>query len=334
MTTKKFEQMTTKKLNALLATATDAERVEIEKVLATREQAQKPNGCYEAEPEEALTPEQEAMVAEAEVNNGKVKASAHLSDEERHALAEQLKENVGHRCQVVPFNTAEWIEGYIAGVMEEKRSNKVMYAIKLNDGRRIVKVHDSNLLKIFDEVVTIEKKPRSYKTSEPKGEWAAEAIAEAIDKVKGNVGKLVTFAGFRSEVTEAGRITGLVPEKRAQTVLYRIEVPAPTEEQPDAIKIVHKTCTNSGLVIAEDFDEIGAEINAKFIERREKMVVRQAATPQDRVAKCEEALAKAQEKLARVQEEVNARLAQLEDAKKDLAEYLAATEASAEEPLD
>ena len=42
MATKKFSQMTTKKLNALLATASDEDKAEIEAVLAAREQAQAP----------------------------------------------------------------------------------------------------------------------------------------------------------------------------------------------------------------------------------------------------------------------------------------------------
>lgn len=304
---KKFEQMTSKKLNAIKEIATAAERAEIERILAARSQSQEDK-------------------KEAEVIPNKI--SLRMTDEERRALAEQLRRNIGHRCQVVPFNTAEWFSGYIAGIIEDKHTNKIMYAIKLDDGRRIVKVHNSNLLKIFEEVMTSVKIPRSYRTGEPKTEWTPEYIAEAMAKVAPNVGKLVTFTGFRSESMLTGRITGLVPEKRAQTILYRIEVPAPTKEQPDAIKVVHKVCMAPGLTIAEEFDEIGEGINAKFLERRERAVIRQTATPQDRVVKCEEALAKAKEKLSRVQEEVNARIEQLEDAKKDLAEFLAKEEAA------
>ena len=90
-----------------------------------------------------------------------------MTDEERHVLAEELKKNVNHRCQAVPFNTAEWVDGYIAGVIEEKRSNKVLYAIKTDDGRRIVKVYDSNLVHILDEVVEPEKKARVRKAKDP-----------------------------------------------------------------------------------------------------------------------------------------------------------------------
>ena len=329
MATKNYEQMTTKKLNALKASANEQELAAIEAVLAAREQAQKPNGLYEAEPEEALTPEQEAIVAEAEANGGKVKASSRMTDDERKALAEELKVNIGHKCQVVPFNTVEWVNGYIAGIMEEKRANKVLFAIKTEDGRRIVKVHDSKLLRIFEEVVTIEKKPRSYKTGEPKGEWTSEAIDKALSEVMGNVGKTVTFVQGRGEEnseTITGRITGLVPEKRAQTVLYRIEVSAPTEENPDAVKVMHKTIGSSSLVIAEEFDEEGAKFNAKYVARREKALSRVGATPEDRVAKCEENLKKAIERLEKIQEEVKARTEQLEEAKQELAAYHASLE--------
>ena len=51
-------------------------------------------------------------------------------------------------------------------MIEEKRSNKVLYAIKTDDGRRIIKVHDSNLVRILDEVVEPEKKARARKAKD------------------------------------------------------------------------------------------------------------------------------------------------------------------------
>ena len=174
MATMKFSQMTTKKLNALLATASDEDKKAIEAVLAAREQAQAPAApaAPEATAEETqLSPEEKAAIKAAEENGGlnpfynghkaTQEKKPKMTDEDRHALAEELKKNVNHRCQAVPFNTAEWVDGYIVGVIEEKRSNKVLYAIKTDDGRRIVKVHDSNLVRILDEVVEPEKKARA-----------------------------------------------------------------------------------------------------------------------------------------------------------------------------
>lgn len=374
MTTKKFSQMTTKKLNALLATASDEDKKAIEAVLAAREQAQAPAApaAPEATAEETpavpaseeetpLTPEEEAALKAAEENGGvnpmytgrTAERKPKASDEECHALAEKLKaEVVNHRCKAVPFNTVEWVDGYIAGVIEEKRNNKVLLAIKTDDGRRIVKVHDSNLIRILDETIEPEKKTRAGrkpKDASEKVEWTPEAIAEEVNEVIGNVGKTVEFEKYRTTDENGeehiemvvGRIVTIVPDKRSQRLLYRISVPTPIEGNPLATKIMHRVVKAGGIKIAEEFDEEGARLNAKYLERREAVAIRTSLTPQDRVLRCEENLKKAEEKLQKAQEELEARKKQFEEAKKGLDKYLATqqgvseapAEASAEEPL-
>lgn len=354
MATKKFNQMTTKKLNALMATASDEDKAAIEAVLAAREQAQVPAAIEETAEETPLTPEEEAAIKAAEENGGlnplyngskaTQEKKLKMTDEERHALAEELKANINHRCQAVPFNTAEWVDGYIAGVIEEKRSNKVLYAIKTDDGRRIVKVHDSNLVRILDEVIVPEKKVRAHKVKNggiEKVEWTPEAIAEEVNKVIGNVGKGVAIEKYRTTdengeehiETISGRIVAIVPDKRSQRLLYRISVPTPVEGNPLAAKIMHKVVTSEGLQIAEEFDAEGQELNAKYCNRREAAAARTPLTPQDRVIRCEENLKKAEEKLHKATEELEAKKKQLEEAKTELDAYLAAQtgEAPAEE---
>lgn len=356
MATKKFSQMTTKKLNALLATASDEDKKAIEAVLAAREQAQTPAApaapeatteetpvAPASEEETQLSPEEEAAIKAAEENDGlnpfyngskaTQEKKPKMTDEDRHALAEELKKNINHRCQAVPFNTIEWVDGYIAGVIEEKRSNRVLYAIKTDDGRRIIKVHGSNLVRILDEVVEPEKKARTRKAKDPadKVEWAPEAIAEEVNEVIGNVGKMVEFEKYRitdengEEHVEmvVGRIVAIVPDKRAQRLLYRISVPAPIEGNPLATKTMHKIVKAEGIKIAEEFDEEGAQLNAKYLERREAAAIRTPLTPQDRVIRCEENVKKAEEKMQKAQEELEAKKKQLEDAKNELDEYLA-----------
>lgn len=382
MATKKFAQMRTKSLKALLETASEEDKVAIEAVLAEREKAEKAKAAAAETPVETpaeapaetpvfeeetpLTPEEEAALKAAEENCGvnpmytgrTAEKKPKASDEERHALAEKLKaEVVNHRCQAVPFNTAEWVDGYIAGVIEEKRSNKVLLAIKTDDGRRIVKVHDSNLVRILDETIEPEKKTRAGrkpKDASEKIEWTPEAIADEVNEIIGNVGKTVEIEKYRTtdpetgeekvEVT-VGRIVAIVPDKRAQRLLYRISVPTPVEGNPLAAKTMHKVVKAEGLKIAETFDAEGEELNKKYCERREAAATRTSLTPQDRVLCCEENLKKAEEKLQKAQEELEAKKKQLEKAKKELDEYLAAqqgafeapaeapAEASAEEPL-
>ena len=352
MATVKFSQMTTKKLNALLATASDEDKKAIEAVLTAREQATKPAaekisiptpGPVEDVLINEVSPEEEAAIKAAEENGGinpmyngsksTLEKKPKMTDEERHALAEELKKNVNHRCQAVPFNTAEWVDGYIAGVIEEKRSGKILYAIKTDDGRRIVKVHDSNLIRILDEVIEPEKKTRTHKAKDPADEveWTPEAIAEEINEVIGNVGKTIELEKYRTtdengeEYAEViiGRIVAIVPDKRAKRLLYRISVPVPVEGNPLATKTMHKVVKAEGIKIAEEFDKEGAQLNAKYTERREAAAARTPLTPQDRYIRCEENVKKAEEKLQKAQEELEAKKKQLEDAKKELDEYLA-----------
>lgn len=357
MTTKKFSQMTTKKLNALLATASDEDKKAIEAVLAAREQAQAPAApaapevtteetpaAPEATTEETqLSLEEEAAIKAAEENGGlnslyngsktTQEKKPKMTDEERHTLAEELKKNVNHRCQAVPFNTVEWADGYITGVIEEKRSNRVLYAIKTDDGRRIIKVHDSNLVRVLDELVEPKKRVRIRKAKDPvdKVEWTPEAIAEEVNEVIGNVGKTVEFEKYRTtdengeEHIEmvSGRIVAIMPDKRTQRLLYRISVPAPIEGSPLATKTMYRVVTTEGLLIAEEFDKEGAQLHAKYLERREAAAIRTPLTFQDRVIRCEENVKKAKEKLQKAQEELEAKKKQLEDAKEELDEYLA-----------
>lgn len=344
MTTEKFAQMTTKKLNALMATASDEDKKAIEAVLAAREQAQAP-----AAEETPLTPEEEAAIKAAEENDGlnplyngskaTQEKKPKMTDEERHTLAEELKKNINHCCQAVPFNTAEWVDGYIVGVIEEKRSNKVLYAIRTDDGRRIVKVHDSNLVRIFDEVVEPEKKVHTRKAKDgnvEKVEWTQEAIATAVNEIIGNVGKVVKFEKYRVTDPETGeekieynegRIVAIVPDKRAHRFLYRISIPAPIEGNLFATKIMHRV-TTADLEIAEEFDAEGENLNKKYRERRETAATRTPLTPQDRFVKCEEALKKAEEKLQKATEEMEAKKQQFEDARKELGKWLANQDAN------
>lgn len=329
MVTKNFSQMTTKKLNALLETANEQDRVKIQKVLNAREQVKAQ--AEETEDEVPLTPEEQAMLDAAELNGGinpmytPKDKSPKMSNDECEALAAELKEkNMHHKCQVVPFNTIEWADGYIAGVLHEKRSNKVMYQIKLDDGRKLVKVHDSKMLRIFDEIVTIERAPRKVK--EPRAEWAPEIIEKLSNEAMAEVGKLVSIKVDRSEEAVEGRIVSFVAEKRSQAILFRVEIAAPTEENANAVKTVHKVMGSSGLVIAEDFDEVGQALHDKFIARRTNTVKRETLSPQERVLKCEANLAKAQEALAKAQEALKAKEAQLEQAKSELEAFLAAQE--------
>lgn len=328
MATKNFSQMTTKKLQALLNTASDEDKAAIEAVLNARMQAETPavqgvaEGQVYIDPECPPTPEDEAIWAAEEAAAAAPKKDR-MSDEERAKLAEELRETaVNHKCQVVPFNTAEWVDGVVVGVVEDKRSNKVLFAIKLEDGRRVVKVHDSNLIKIFDEVVerTAARRTGTAREKVEKTPWTPEQLEADVAAVAVNVGKMVTYPD--GEQTVEGRIVSIVPDKRSQRCLYRIEIAMPTEEDPKAVKYAHKVTSLAELTIAEDFDETGMELNNKYTERRAKAATKEVLTPETKVFRAEEALKKAEEAFAKAEATLKARQEALAAAKAEYDEYL------------
>ncbi len=310
METEKFAQLTTKKLQALIGIASEEDKEAIRAELEARGEDVR---------EKAL----EARGAHSRITN-----------DERTILAEELKANINHRCQVVPFNTAEWTGGYIVGVIEEKRNNKILYAIRTDEGKRIVKVHNSNLLRIFDEMVEPEVKEK-FKRGRPvkkskRVEWTPEMIATEVNAVIGNVGKLVRFEKYRTIDAETGaerveynegRIVNIISDKKGQRLFYRIQVFNPTADNPDAFRLMHKVIT-ANLEIADSFDAEGERINNRYRKRREVAIAHAPVTPQDRFVQCEEALKKAEEKLEKATAEVRARRTQLEEARAELDKWL------------
>ncbi len=328
MAQKNFSAMSTKKLNSLLETANDEDRVLIQEVLNKR------NGVSAPATEAPTVETEEAPVAEAPtveteeapVAEAKSTKLVKLTDEERHNLAEELRATVlNHRCEVVPFNTVEWVPGTVIGIIEEKRNNKVMYAVKTDDGRRIVKAYGTNLLRINEETVEPAKRGRSNKATQldengnpiekPVAQWLEEEIEAAVNAVIDNVGKTVSYPktaafgtifegeGEGEGEVETGRIVSLVPNKRQKTMLYRIEVDQP--EGADKKKYAHKVTSNESLVLAEELDEVGTKINeaykARYYNRAESNA---ALTPEEAFKAAEASLNTAKERLERQKETV------------------------------
>lgn len=332
MAQKNYAQMPTKKLNALLETETDeVEIAAIKEVLEKRGQLEgqatiNPSATATTEGDASLSPEEQAAIDAA---NGTVETSeakpvtkkekVKPTEDERKALAAKLREEaVGHKCQVVPFNSIEWVDGVIIGIVEEKRTNKCLYAVKADDGRRIVKAYGSDLIKISDEVVELSRAARSAKSSSSKDElpeWTKEEIEEAIQKVIGNVGKQISYVEtgalgkeIENPATILGRIVSLVPNKRQHSILYRIEI-TPTEDVPEDApkKYAHKNVNNSRLAISEELDDEGKKINEAFIARRNserKASAYTPKTPAEALAAAKEALAKAEENKKKIEERI------------------------------
>lgn len=336
MAQKNYAQMPTKKLNALLETATDeSEKAAIENVLAKRGQlAPDDNAPATVNPNAELSAEEQAAIDAANSTDADAfekqaatakKVKVKPTDEERAALAAKLREEaVGHKCQVVPYNSIEWVNGVIVAIVEEKRTNKCLYAVKADDGRRIVKAYGSELIKISDETAELTRTPRGGKSKEELPEWTHEEVEKAVQEVIGNVGKQISYvetgalgAEIENAPTIHGRIISLVPNKRNHTILYRIEI-QPAEDAPEGTpkKYAHKVTTNDKLTIAEELDDEGKKINEAFIARRNgghKTLT--AKTPEEALAIAEQQLKKAEEHKAKAEASIEKWTAKIEEIK-------------------
>lgn len=284
--------------------------------------------------------ESRAAVAPGETSDGTEAAVAEQAPEETAEGAETAEQdkaaelekllaecqaNVGHRCKLVPVGTIEWEEGTVVGCVKIKRSNTVAYAVKLDNGKRVVKNYKAPLFEILDEVVERAKVTR-HAGSRPKAEpWSEERMAEEVNKYIGNVGRAIVIKGATEEENVTGQITGIVPVKRSNSVLYRVAVPAPTEEDPEAVAIVHKSVVNTDAYDIMDATEESEAFNANYMARRENLANRTPLTGAELVLDLELKLEKAKEAVKKAEE----RVATLEKA---IAEKKAKLEATAAEP--
>ena len=306
-----FKKMSDEELVALQETADEKTIAMIEAELEARAHM----GGATAEPDETVA-ESDETAAE--------------SDEDKAAQLEALlvecQKYVGHRCRLVPVGTIEYEDGTIVGCVKIKRSNTVAYAIKLDNGKRVVKNYKAPLFEILDEVVERAKVTR-HAGSRPKAEpWSEERMAEEVNKYIGNVGRAIVIKGATEEENVTGQITGIVPVKRSISVLYRVAVPAPTEEDPKAVAIVHKSVANTSAYDIMDATEESEAFNASYMARRENMANRTPLTGAELVLDLELKLEKAKEAVKKAEE----RVATLEKA---IAEKKAKLEATTAEPV-
>ena len=342
MATKKFAQMSTKKLNALLETASDEDRVAIQAILDARSNKQTvtelsdeekqametAEGSELSEEEEQAIKNAEANAPKTEKSKGGRKASPKLSEEELLEAEKQAKENVGHRCTVLLPGTAIRVNGTILTTLKDKRAMRVYYQIETDavddmESRKIYKKFGSEEIDILDEVVELKKKTASKarvaKAKMEAGEWEAEA--EAVREIASqNIGKIVELPTVGTQ----GRIISLLNDKRSFGMYYRIEFEDENGVKKTCHKIINYSKAEDGSIVlaelpglAEELDEKGLEINQAYQERKTREP-RKMLTPEEKVLACEEAVKKAKATLEKAQETLAMRETALATAKAEL----------------
>ena len=298
-----FKKMSDEELVALQETADEQTLAAIEAELESRAAAAAAETAEPAAEEAAPEADDEAKAAELE------------------ALLAECQQNVGHRCRLVPVGTIEWEEGTVVGCVKIKRSNTIAYAVKLDNGKRVVKNYKAPLFEILDEVVERAKVTRHAGSRAKAEPWSEERMAEEVAKYIGNVGRAIVIKGATEEENITGQITGIVPVKRSNSVLYRVAIPAPTEEDPKAVAIVHKSVVNTDAYDIMDATEESEAFNANYMAHRENLANRTPLTGAElildlelKLEKAKEAVKKAEERVAALEKAIAEKKAQLEAA--------------------
>lgn len=330
MATKNFEKLTTKKLNALLNSASDEEKALIQAELDKRSEAQAAansakaeqynsngKGHYEMEASE-LSPEEQAIVdaAEAEEKAGKATSKkTHLSmtPEEIEARKAEMTENVGHVVKVMPSGEVEWMEGYISGVQHDKRSNALMYIVKVN-GKAVRKAYGAKSLIVTEEVKEIVKAEKKVRTSKATGEVKAkrtyEEAEELRESAKPNVGRYAMLPVGDEKVKVYAN--GIMLDKRSNAVLFAFK----NEEG----KTLYKAVDSQAIEWLDEWNE----------KKRESMSApKTALNPKQKHEDLAAKLAKAEEAAAKAQAKVEELKALYEASKTACEEWLTTDEGKA-----
>lgn len=273
-----YNTISTKKLQALRASESNPENVAaIDAVLESRgiKAVIAPSAEDVSEAPAEQTPEQKEAAIKA--------------------LAEECRKNINKRCQAVPYNSAEWIDGVIAGVQTDLKAGRVVYAILLSDGRRIAKVHNSPLIKISEDIdEAFAKRPRGgNRSAQPKEPMTDEKKEELRLQYQENVGR-----EYATD-TESGTITGLQFNPKTSNWQYTTERTV-TNDMGDSVKVKgFKSCRLEGLQLSEERNE---ELYSKYINRRPGGFARKPMT----VEQLEKAVAAKEAELARLKERLEA----------------------------
>jgi hypothetical protein len=293
MATKNFERMSSKSLMALLGNeeTSEEEKAAIQAVLDARDSQKTASVSQETPTIVEVEPDDEEPSAD-EIKAKEEQVAA------RQAIVAEMKAKIGYKAQVVPFNTATWVEGVVTGVLDDQRAKNPLWIVKdLETGKVIRKAFGSDLIKIGTEKIEIVKNAHA-----PKVEYTEKQIMEQLADAYQQIGKyaeIVEFNNKDGEVTKA-LIIGAMHERRSNRVMYRMRT--------EAGKTVHKVYGNGVKVL----EEIDPEVFAKNAEKREK-----AATLSD-PAKRAEYIAKEIEQLsdqiAQLQEKIEAKRQALAEA--------------------
>lgn len=152
----------------------------------------------------------------------------------RSDILNEMKSKIGYRVRVVPFNSIQWVEGVVTGVLDDVRAKNPLWTVKdLKTGKVIRKVFGSDLIEILDEKVE-DFSPKQRSIS-PKTEKDVEDLLKTA----------WSYVGHFCEISDNRfLIKSVVLDKRTNTVLLKL-VDEKTNRQ------FYKTVGNIGTILDE-----------------------------------------------------------------------------------
>ena len=366
MTTIKFAQMATKKLQKLVndPATSDEDKVAIQAILDKRQAAtQAP-----ADDGAALSPEEQAAIDAAEKEAAKQNSEAGENKEAKPKAKREAKpkqsmaeldaefakaneEALGHRCKACMPGTAIEVGGYVKGVLKEKRAMRCYLLIQSDitdenpTGRQFYKMFKD--VTILPETVELHKAKKTSARRKAQlniEEWMAQAD-EIVEAAGSYVGRQIDLG---DDTKTDSRIETIIKDKRSCTVFFRIGFKDENGAHKFTHKAIHSTKDEAeggkvvitepeGLLPMDDADETYKEFQTKWQTRAERQP-RTALTPEEKVIRAEEALNKAKKALEKAQEALQNKQLEYDSAKAALDakydEQEANAEAEAKEAVD
>jgi hypothetical protein len=281
-----YKKMRNEKLQQLLQTADEHEAIQIITVLKDRGvEPRMPEPSTAAPAAKAATePKGEAPAPEAQTEEVE-------HDPKTVKKHEDALKNVGHRCEVVPFNTIEWVKGIIVGVAVDWKSNRVSYAIKTETGKTMAKSVDTKLIKILPETVDLEKEfPKRARTNN--NGTGAKRTEEDLNK---DIAVAVTNVGRTLQIDEDTTviITGLLKDKRSNRIIYKFTDPNTGGQRFKSFDPELKF----GDFASAEAEEAAKKYVDRFLNTEERTKV--AKDPEARMAQLLKSMARYKEQLAK-----------------------------------
>lgn len=152
----------------------------------------------------------------------------------RSEIIKEMKSKIGYRARVVPFNSIQWVEGVVTGVLDDVRAKNPLWTVKdLKTGKVIRKAFGSDLIEILDEKV--EDFSLRQRSISPKTEKDVEDLLKTA----------WSYVGHFCEISDNRfLIKSVVLDKRTNTVLLKL-VDEKTNRQ------CYKTVGNIGTISDE-----------------------------------------------------------------------------------